>query len=311
MPVVWMTNLINALADAFDTELFVVKGVIALLLVCTLCGMVGSLVVGNRMAFFADAMAHCAFAGVALGGLGVVFAGAGRDQELTSQVVPLVMVVFGAAVGAAIVYVREQTGLANDTVIGVFFALAIGIGAMLFTVLRQKSTINPENFLFGNLIFIPESALVYLLILVVVVGVLFGWRYNQLVFASFNPSLARTRRVNLHANNYLFIVLLALVVNLSIQAVGALLINALLVVPAAAASNVARNLRQMFWLTVAFCVSSGLTGFFLSTTVAVPIRGQPVKFGPSGTIVVVSVAVFFATAAWAGRRRHTAQPISR
>jgi zinc transport system permease protein len=306
MPAEWMSNLVNFLADLSGAEPFVVKGVIALVLVCTVCGMVGSMVVGNRMAFFSDAMAHCAFAGVALGGLLVVFAELGGDQTVL-----LVMVLFGAAVGAGIVYVREQTGLASDTVIGVFFAFAIGFGAMLFQVLRQRSTFNPESFLFGNLIFIPETALVYLLALVVVVGVLFGWRYNQLVFASFNPSLARTRRVSLHANNYLFIVLLALVVNLSIQAVGALLINALLVVPAAAASNVARNLRQMFWLTVGICVASGLFGFYLSTAVAIPVRGQPMKFGPSGTIVVVSVGIFFVTAVMAGLRRKASPRLAR
>ena len=69
------------------------------------------------------------------------------------------MVAFGVAVGAAMVYVREQTGLANDTVIGVFFALAIGFGAMLFQVLQQVSTFNPENFLFGTLLFVPETDL--------------------------------------------------------------------------------------------------------------------------------------------------------
>jgi len=95
-------------------------------------------------------------------------------------------------------------------------------------------------------------------------------------------------------------------VNLSLKAVGALLINALLVVPAAASSNVARNLRQMFWFTVGFCVLSGLLGFWLSTAVAVRVGGdEPVKFGPSGTIVVVCVGLFFLTAMVAGLRRRS------
>jgi zinc transport system permease protein len=294
MPAAWMADLVLALANALDVPLFLVKGVIAILLVCLLCGMVGALVVGNRMAFFSDAMAHSAFAGVALGSLTAIAAGAGRDPDTMGWVVPLVMVLFGAGVGAAIVYIREQTSLASDTVIGVFFALSIGFGAMLFRVLQEKSNFNPEAFLFGSLVFVPEADLVYLLVLAVVVGVLFARRYNDLVFASFSPSLARTRRIGLRANNYLFIVLLALVVNLSIKAVGALLINALLVVPAAAAANVSRNIRQMFWLTLLFCVASGLLGFYLSTAVTVPIGGG-VKFGPSGTIVVVSVALFFAS----------------
>lgn len=299
----WMLDFVTVTADWLGTEPFVVKPVLAVFLVCLLCGMVGSLVVGNRMAFFSDAMAHCAFAGVALGYLAALAGGVGRDAEATGRVVALVMILFGAGVGAAIVTVREQTGLAADTVIGVFFAFAIGAGAMLLPVLRAVSTFSPDAFLFGSLLFLPEQDLAHLVLLVLAVAGLYAWRYNRLVFASFNPSLARTRRVGLRLNNYLFIVLLALVVNLSIKAVGALLINALLVVPAAAAANVSRNLRQMFWLTVGFCVASGLVGFYLSTAVSVRVAGAKVQFGPSGTVVVVAVGLFFGSVLWGPGRR--------
>jgi zinc transport system permease protein len=94
-------------------------------------------------------------------------------------------------------------------------------------------------------------------------------------------------------NNYLFIILLALVVNLSINAVGALLINALLVVPAAAAANVSRNLRQMFWLTVGFSLASGVIGYWLSLQSFSVGNLQELRFGPSGVIVVASVGLFF------------------
>lgn len=302
MPVEWMSSFVTFIADTLDTDLFVVKGIMAILLVCGLCGMLGSFVVGNRMAFFSDAMAHCAFAGVALGFLTVLLSGG--DRAMAGWAVPLIMIAFGVAVGICMVYVRDNTGLANDTVIGVFFALAIGFGAMLFTVLRVKSTFNPEYFLFGNLVLIPEEDLVYLFGLAVVVMPIFAWKYNQLVFASFNPTLARTRGLKLQFNNYLFIVILALVVNLSIKAVGALLINAMLVVPAAAAATLSRNLRWMFWLTIVFCVGSGLLGFALRNSVAFSVGGgEPVPFGPSGVIVVTSVVLFFgsmiASAFWA------------
>lgn len=313
----WLTTLIEQVADAADAPFYMVKAVLAVVLVCLVCGMVGSLVVGNGMAFFSDAMAHCAFAGITIGYLSVLFTlgpapmnanpgEAARRADLTALVVPLVMIVFGALVGAAMVHVRERTALENDTVIGVFFAGAIGLGAALFKVLQAESPqFNPENFLFGSVLLVQEADLAYLLVLVVVTCGLFSWRYNQLLFASFSPSLARTRRVNRLVNDYLFIVLLALVVNLSIKAVGALLINALLVVPAAAAANVARNLRQMFWLTVALCVGSGLVGLWVSTVLKLPSRGgRPLEFGPSGTIVTTCVFVFFATmvGGWLHRR---------
>jgi zinc transport system permease protein len=291
MPVEWIWSLVVRLSDAFGTDAFVVKGVLAVLLVCGLCGMVGSMVVGNRMAFFSDAMAHTAFAGVTLGFLSVILAGG--DKGKIAWVVPLVMVACGIAAGVGMVYVRDRTGLSHDTVIGVFFAASIGLAAMLFQALREKSTMNPENFLFGNLVFIPEEHLFYLLVLTALVVPVFAWRYNQLIFGSFNPTLARTRGLTLKFNNYLFIVILALIVNLSIQAVGALLINALLVVPAAAALNVSKNVRQMFWWTMAFCAGSGLIGFMLQYSLRVRLGpGEPVEFGPSGLIVMTSVAFF-------------------
>jgi zinc transport system permease protein len=290
----WLYHITSLLADILGTESFVVKGVLAIVLVCGLCGMLGSMVVGNRMAFFSDAMAHCAFAGVTLGYLSVVLTDGGR--EMAAWVVPLVMVLVGITVGVAMVYVRDQTGLAHDTVIGVFFALAIGLGAMMFQVLQVKSSFNPEYFLFGNLVLIPEDDLVYLLLLSTIVVPVYIWKYNQLVFASFNPTLARTRGLQVKLNNYLFIILLALVVNLSIKAVGALLINAMLVVPAATAANLSRNVRQMFWLTVACCLGAGLVGFALRNSFEFSIGpGEPVPFGPSGVIVVTSVVFFFAS----------------
>jgi zinc transport system permease protein len=165
-------------------------------------------------------------------------------------------------------------------------------------VLAVKSSFNPEHFLFGNLVFVPEENLVYLCGLVLVVAPLFAWRYNQLIFASFNPTLARTRGLSMKANNYLFIILLAMVVNVSILAVGALLINALLIVPAAAAANLSRNLRQMFWWTVVFCSGSGLLGLAIAHELEVRVdAGDPVKFGAGGVIVVTSVALFFASMA--------------
>lgn len=303
----WLADALYWLATFLNTDPLTVRSVSAILLVCTLCGMVGSQVVGNRMAFFSDTMAHSAFAGVALGYLSLILLGisrearAGEPNPTADFVILAVMVLFGGGVGAAIVSVREGTGLANDTVIGVFFAAAIGFGAMLFQVLQDLSRFNPEQFLFGSLIFVFEDDLRNLFAVGLVTAGVTAWRYNQMVFASFHTSLARTRRVNLRLNNYLFIVLLALVVNLCIKAVGALLINALLVVPAATAALVSRNLRQMFWLSIAYCVGAGLLGYTVSRVVLFgDVRGRPVQFGPSGTIVMVSVLLFLAS--WAGVR---------
>src|SRR5688572_2173656 len=101
MPNVLMADFIRWVAELVGTDLFVVRAVLTLLVMCLVCGMVGGLVVGNRMAFFSDTMAHCAFAGVALGYLSVLFSQS--DRAVATWLVPLVMVGFGVAVGIAMV----------------------------------------------------------------------------------------------------------------------------------------------------------------------------------------------------------------
>lgn len=290
-------SFIDRIAASLGFEyVFEFRALMSVLLVTAICGMVGALVVGNRMAFFSDAMAHCAFAGVALGILFTISFGSSRDPEAFRWLVPLIMVCFGALVGVAIAFVKEKTELASDTVIGVFFAGAIGFGAMLLSTLKRKRAIDPETFLFGSPLYVKDVDFLYLFILLFLVVALLLWRYNHLLLASFNPSLARSRRVSLRLNNYLFILLLALIVNFSIVTVGALLINAMLIVPAATASNMARDLRRMFWYTFALSIASGLAGLYLSKTYQFHTpSGEPIEFGPSGTIICLSVLLFFAS----------------
>src|SRR5882672_10400288 len=113
----WLIGQINALAPAgtFFSFDFIVRSLLAVVLVCLICGAVGSLVVGNRMSFFSDALAHCAFAGVALGLLLSLAVGAAKDGMFAQWGIPFIMVVFGVLVGIGIAYVKETTVLANDT----------------------------------------------------------------------------------------------------------------------------------------------------------------------------------------------------
>lgn len=300
MPTAWLDFLIDAIhwvapADTFFSYGFNVRGLLAVVLVSLICGAVGSLVVGNRMSFFSDALAHVAFAGAALGWLlafsaGMVLAGQSFDQWLL-----LIMVVLGVLVGTGIAYVRDSSSLASDTVIGVFFAGAMGFGVMLLKNISKSSRFNPEVFIFGDLVNVTSADLINLLLLALVTTVLMVLLYNPLVFASFNTSLAHSRQLRVRLCNYLFIVLLALIVNLCFRIVGVLLITALLIVPAATAANVSRNLRQMFWLTITLGLLCGLAGIFVSWEATNRLRsaGNDVILVQGGTIVLLSVLLFF------------------
>lgn len=272
-----------------------VNSLFAVVLVSLVCGSVGSIVVGNRMSFFSDALAHCAFAGVALGILLALTAGNMTMAEIRESRFFLlaVMMPFGVLVGLMIAFVREKTLLSNDTVIGVFFAGAMGFGAMLLRAVTAHGYFSLENFLFGN----PDTASaqdIELLLGLLVLICVFLWRlYNDMVFASFSTSLARSRRVPTRLSHYLFIVLLGIIVNLCIQIAGVLLINGLLIVPAATAANISSNMRQFFRRSVAIAVFVGIAGWWLARVLQFPTQhGPPLQFSTGGVILVLSVILF-------------------
>ena len=292
----WLDQILNSFAanfseGSFFNQVFNLRAMLALALVSLTCGAVGSMVVGSRMAFFSDALAHCAFAGVSLGY--VIFElfilGARPKEEFWEWVTPI-MVVFGIAVGAGIAYVRGQTGLASDTVIGVFFAFSLGFAAMLKNIINDRSVFSLEDFLFGDPLFVSASEILYMAGLAVFTWVFLFFFYNRMVFSSFNSSLALSRRYPVNLLYYLFVILLALIVNLCLRYVGVLLINALLIVPAATAFNLGRNLREVFWITVLLSVFVCLAG--LGASWELQVRSG-IKFGVSGTIVMLGVGLFF------------------
>jgi zinc transport system permease protein len=274
---------------------FMVYALFAVILIGLVCGSVGSLVVGNRMAFFSDALAHCAFAGIALGVLLGVFAGAGNDA--LSHWITLILVAFGIVMGILIAFLREKTGQASDTVIGVVFAGAIGLGAIVLKAGAAKQYLPTEDFLFGDLVTLDAANIAELVILGLLVGAALILLYNRVVLASFNTSLARSRGVPVRLCSYLFIIVLALIVNVCLRTVGVLLVNALLIVPAATAANVSRNMRQLFAVSIILCILCGVGGLWLSWEVAHNVRlgpgGQQFHPGESGTIVVLAVLLYF------------------
>jgi zinc transport system permease protein len=283
---------------SYPSLTFYVYPALAIVLVSLVCGSVGSIVVGNRMAFFSDALAHCAFAGVALGVLLALTAGfefKDMRHEDAQHFVTRVMVAFGVLIGLAIAFVREKTALSNDTVIGVFFAGAMGLGAMLLTAVARKGFFNLEGFLFGS----PDTAeavdIEYLVWMVVATALFLVFFYNDMVFASFSPTLASSRRVPARLCQYLFIALLGVIVNLSIRIVGVLLINAMLIVPAATAANVCGNMRRFYRWSVILAVCIGFFGYWLSLDLRIPDSSSPdpLRFGTSGVIVVLGVLLFF------------------
>jgi zinc transport system permease protein len=294
---------------SFFSNDFNIRALVALVLVSLTCGAVGSLVVGSRMAFFSDALAHCAFAGVSVGYVVCVLflSSTVKDVATFWEYVTPIMIAFGALVGYGIASVRLRTGLASDTVIGVFFSGAIGLAAMLRNLMHSRALFSLEDFLFGNPVLVGAPDLVHLALLTAGTFLVLAFLYNSLLLAGFNSSLALSRRVPVRLSNYLFVILLAVIVNLCLRCVGVLLINALLIVPAATAINLVRNLRQLFWWTIALCLFVSVCGQGLSWTVETTTNRQ-VRLGIPGTIILLSVLLFIGSLVlgpWLRRRPAT------
>ena len=284
----WLT--LFAAEDSMWRLPFVIYGCLAIVLVSLISGSVGSLVVSNRMAFFSDALAHCAFAGVALGLLIAIVLGV--EDEGFRHWITLIRVGFGVIFGLLIAYVHEKSSLPSDTVIGVFFAGALGLGAIFAKVVRNKRIFDLENFIFGSPVTVGPEDLLWLILLLLLTVVFLLFCYNALIFGSFNSSLARSRKVPARLARYLFVVLLGIIVNLCQQTVGILLINGLLIVPAATASNLSGNLRQLLWRSIAIALFCGVAGLLLSLEINHHLAGRRVEIGISGTVLVLSVVMF-------------------
>ena len=261
---------------------FMQQALIGLLFVAPMAAAMGVQVINFRMAFFADAIGHSAFAGVALG---LIFA------VSPSWTMPL----FGLAVGLAIMALQRRSSLSTDTVIGVVFAAVMAFG--LAMVSRDRGVARDlQRFLYGDILTIAEPELLGLGALFLTVMVFQAWGYNRLLYVSLNPVVASVHRVPGALCQYLFAGLLALVVMFSVWAVGVLLVTALLIVPAAAARNFARSAGSMFWWSLLISTTSAVAGLLVSAQ-----DWARTATGP--TVVLCGFAWFLASQAVATFRR--------
>ena len=248
---------------------FMKNALLAILLMTPLFGLLSTMVVSSRMAFFSDSLGHGAFTGIAIGALVGAFA------PLTS------LIIFSVLFALLITWIKHRTAASADTVIGVFSSTAIAVGLMIMSHGGGFSKFSP--LLIGDILSITPVDLGGLL--AVDTLVLLGWvlLFNRLLLLSVNPSLARSRGVSVIAVESMFAALLAGVVAVSIQWVGILIINALLVLPGAAARNLARSVKEYHLFAVMIALFSGMIGLFSAYYLGIA----------AGAAIVASAAVIF------------------
>ncbi len=285
-----MDALLNLILDPLSYP-FMARGMLAALMVGVVCALMGTYVVLRGMAFFGDALAHSILPGVAAGYL---VGGGARGPLFWGALAAAVISSLG--IGA----VARSVKLRQDTAIGVVFAGMFALGIAMISTVRNYS-VDLTHFLFGDILGVSDGDLLAIaafggLILLAVAAL-----YKEFLVLSFDPILAVTLRLPVRLLEYLLLILIALAIVVSLQAVGVALMVAMLVTPAAAASLLTRRLLPMMGLAAAMACLSGVAGLYFSYYFSLA----------SGAAIVLTSTVLFA-AAWAyknlrfrpaGRRR--------
>lgn len=248
-----MTGLVELLLGPLSYP-FIVRGLLAVIMVGIVCATVGTYVVLRGMAFFGDALAHAILPGVAIGYL----VGGGVRSSLFWWGLATAIV---TSVGIGLVSRRAQ--IREDTAIGIVFAGMFALGIALISTVRSYA-VDLAHFLFGNVLGVSPRDLGLTAVfggLVVLAIVAF---YKEFLVLSFDPILAATLRLPATFLHYLLLVLIAVAIVVSLQTVGVALMVAMLVTPAATAYLVTRRLPTMMVLAAAIGAFSGVAGLYLS-----------------------------------------------
>jgi manganese/iron transport system permease protein len=270
-----MTMFINWLLAPLQYE-FMVRGMIAAVMVGIVCAVVGTYVVLRGMAFFGDALAHTILPGIAIGYL---ITGGARDTLFWWALGTAILAALG--IGA----ISKQAEVKEDTAIGIIFAGMFALGIALISTVRSYA-VDLSHFLFGDVLGVSAHSLWLIIIFGAIVLLTIGAFYKEFLTLSFDPILAATLRLPVNLLNNLLLGLIAVTVAVSLQTVGVALMVAMLVTPAATAYLLTNRLPMMMALAAFFAGLAGVIGLYLSYYLSIA----------SGAAIVLTATTFFVMA---------------
>ena len=268
-----MPDLVELLLEPFAYS-FMIRALAVSIFVGIMCPILGSYVVNRGLGFMGDALAHSVLPGMIL--------------ALILGVSPLVGAVpMGIVVALAIGYLSKKAKIAEDTSIGILFAGLFALGLIMVSFAGNVS-VSVEDILLGQVLGVSNRDVVVTCLLAVLVLIVISAFHRQLVFVSFDPVGATVIGLPTKGLDYLLFVLLSIVIVVALQAVGIVLVVAMLITPAAAAGLIARRFNRAIALGVVFGVLSTVSGLYLSYFFDLPS-------GPSMTLVSTGIFLLAAT----------------
>ena len=268
-------SLWYALCDALGAEFlsmnFMKNALLAVIVMAPLFGLLSTMIVTGKMSFFSDALGHSGFTGIAIG-------------VLCGAALPIWWAV-GLAVAFALLFsfVRSRSSQSADTIIGVFSSTAVALGIFIATMGGGSFT-KFNKYLIGDILSVTPGEIGALALVLLAVAALWVLCSNQLILTAIHPQLASSRGVKTARNETLFTVVIAVVVTLAMSWVGLMIINSLLVLPAASARNVAKNVRQYHLFSVLGALVASVAGLILAYYLGCS----------AGATIALLLALFFA-----------------
>lgn len=254
-------------------EDFLIHALIAGIIVAIVCAPLGCFVVWKRMSYFGDSLAHSSLLGIALGLL--------LDTNLS-----LSILVVSSGFAVLLLWLQQQRMLATDTLLGILSHAALAIGLITISLVDRQN-IDIYSYLFGDILSVSKQDLIIMLIgAAIVLGLLYVF-WERLTLIALNEELAQAEGVPVLQMNLLFTLLMSIVVAISIQIVGIILITSMLIIPAAAARQWATSPTQMAFLSMAIAITAIILGMVSSYTWDIP----------SGAAIVAAASALFSISA--------------
>lgn len=251
---------------------FMKNALLAVLIITPLFALLGTMIVNQKMAFFSEALGHSAYTGI---GIGVLFGFANKNLSML-----ILAIVFALGLNR----IKRKNTVSTDTIISVFSSMGTALGLVILSSGGNFSKYS--SLLVGDILSITGDEIGLLAIVFVFALLFWFFAFNQVHAISINSSLAKSKGVKVEWIEDIFAVLIAVIIMFSIRWVGILIINALLILPAASSRNISSNMREYHVYSVIISVFSGILGLVLSYY-------NNTATGP--TIVLVASVVFFLT----------------
>ena len=272
------SDIVGWLLDPYEFE-FMRRALAALIIISIVGAVVGAFVVHKGLAFSGDALAHSTLAGVAVAFINGANVGLGA-------LVAAVLTALGIG------WTQRRARVSYDTAIGILFVAMFSLGILIMSR-RSSNTPDLFSYVFGNILGVSEADLLGALLMGAAVLLFVAAFYRELLFVAYDPAMAEASGVRAAVFQYALLVMIAVAVVVALKAIGIVLVNAMLIVPAATAGPVVHRMAQIMAVGVGVALLSSVVGLHLSFYANV---------SASPAIVLTACAIFLVTALFTARR---------